>query len=333
VIDSALDELEFIMGDASTPWGAIRESLGESAWSINWVEIGNEDWLAGAPSGFESYQAYRFPLLMQAILEKYPNMRIVNSGSFYETPAIPSPAIGDYHPYRQPDDYYHEFHKLDNLTADNLTIVGEFASVHVNGGIDWEGDLYKFPWWLGGVGEAIFMIGNERNGDRVLGSTYAPALRNMNRWQWSVCLIEFEADTSKTTLSTSWHVFRLFSTHAITHTFSTTPESNTSSLFWVAGQREGFEGQADSGLVVKMANYNTTGHVDTPVSLAFEGVQVGDEASLTVLTSREGPWGYNDPYTGSNVVVERTEMVKAGGNGTFSWVMPEWSVAVLDMRG
>lgn len=39
-VQDALDELEFIMGDTSTSYGALRASLGyPSPWKINYVEV------------------------------------------------------------------------------------------------------------------------------------------------------------------------------------------------------------------------------------------------------------------------------------------------------
>ena len=68
---------------------------------------------------------------------------------------IPSPAAGDYHPYKEPDQFYNEFHRFDSLTKDNLTLIGEFASTHANGGIKWEGLLHPFPWWIGGDRKSV----------------------------------------------------------------------------------------------------------------------------------------------------------------------------------
>lgn len=264
-------------------------------------------------------------MFKKAIEEKYPDIQIIASPSVYDNMTIPAPAAGDYHPYREPDVFYNDFHKFDSLTKDNLTLVGEFASTHPNGGIKWEGNLHPFPWWIGGVAEAIFMISTEIHGDRILGSTYAPILRNMNYWSWSVCLIEHQADVSKTTLSTSYHVFKLISTHLITHTLPTTPKTNTTSLFWVAGHNKD-----DGKKIVKLANYNTTNHEDTDVSIKFEGVDAG-KATLTLMYGTDGPYGYNDPATGNNVVKEETTVLSARDNGAFQFSMPELSVAVLEL--
>jgi len=141
-----------------------------------------------------------------------------------------------------------------------------------------------------------------------------------------MCMIEFQADVSKTTLSTSYHVFKLISTHQVTQTLPTTPAGgNTTSLFWVAGRNEETE-----GVVMKFANYNTTNHEDTPVRVKVEGLKRGSKATLTLLTGKEGPFGFNEPT--KNVVMEEKRVLKSGGNRTFDFVMPELSVALLDVE-
>lgn len=45
-IDDALDELEYVLGDASTTYGALRVAHGHpDPWKVHYVEIGNEDQL------------------------------------------------------------------------------------------------------------------------------------------------------------------------------------------------------------------------------------------------------------------------------------------------
>lgn len=172
-IDLALNEIEFLTGPVTSQYGALRASLGyPEPWTINYVEIGNEDWLAGGSAGWESYKQYRFPMFLEAVNAKYPHIRVISSGSIFDGITIPSQAAGDYHDYSTPDDYVAAFNFFDQLTSDNLTLVGETAAVHPNGGTYWSGPLQPFPWWGGSVGEAIFLIGIERNSDRVLGATY-----------------------------------------------------------------------------------------------------------------------------------------------------------------
>lgn len=59
-VQDALNELELLMGDASTTYGAQRIALGYTdPFPIKFVEVGNEDNLNG---GTDSYTAYRFPM-------------------------------------------------------------------------------------------------------------------------------------------------------------------------------------------------------------------------------------------------------------------------------
>jgi len=33
-------------------------------------------------------------------------------------------------------------------------------------------DFSLYPWWIGSVAEAVFLLGAERNADKILGTTY-----------------------------------------------------------------------------------------------------------------------------------------------------------------
>lgn len=68
-----------------------------------------------------------------------------------------------------------------------------------------------------------------------------------------------------------------------------------------------------------------------PVTVAFEGVEAGTKAELTLLTGTDDPFGYNDPWTGVNVVTTTKKILEAGEDG-FQFTMPELSVAVLDTQ-
>jgi alpha-N-arabinofuranosidase len=46
------------------------------------------------------------------------------------------------------------------------------------------------------VAEAVFLLGTERNGDKVWGATFAPLFQNLNSYQWAVstlCLFQYPA--------------------------------------------------------------------------------------------------------------------------------------------
>lgn len=321
-IDDALDQIEFIRGPADSKWGARRAELGHpEPFPLHYVEVGNEDWLAGAPEGWDSYKEYRFPMFLEAITAAYDDITVISSGATYDGYDIPAPGIGDYHPYREPDELVEEFDMFDN---DIGHIIGEVAATHPNNGTGFEGDLMPFPWWIGTVGEAVSLIGYERNADRIPATFYAPVLRSMDRWQWAVTIVQFAADPKLTTRSTSWYVWELFAGHPMTHTLPA--EGSFDPLFYVSGKNE------DKGSFIwKAAVYNTTEGADVPVSLSFEGVKAGTKASLTVLTNSDGdPFAYNDPHTGINIVESTTTVVEAGEDGSFTFELPELSVALLD---
>lgn len=127
-IDDALNEIEFITGGIDTKWGAVRAKYGHPApFKLNYVEVGNEDWLAGAPDSWTTYKAYRFPMFLEAISAKYPDMHVISSGSFFDGYDIPAPAAGDYHIYGTPDDMVDQFDLFDNIPITH--VIGTFLSL------------------------------------------------------------------------------------------------------------------------------------------------------------------------------------------------------------
>jgi alpha-N-arabinofuranosidase len=164
-VQSALDQLEFLMGNKSTQYGALRHQLGyPKPWKIKYVEVGNEDNLN---NGYNSYNGYRFFAFYKAILDAYPDMSIISST--IDVNPKPGNSLQDYHVYALPDYLISQFNFFDHFSADHKTIVGEFACVHT-------------PQWLGRVAEAIFAIGLERNSDKILGVSYAPTMQNLNAY-------------------------------------------------------------------------------------------------------------------------------------------------------
>lgn len=175
-----------------------------------------------------------------------------------------------------------------------------------------------WPYWIGSVAEAIFVLGCERNADRVWGISYAPVLQNLNSYEWSPDLISFTADQSQTVLSTSYEVLKLFGNNVFTSTLPAVTSDDFGPAYWVAGVDN-----TTSTYYLKAAVYNATDDVDFTV--AFSGLS-GGSATLTVLTA---PDGYSYNGIGTEVVTTTVTTLTASGNGTFSFSLPELSVAVL----
>lgn len=174
------------------------------------------------------------------------------------------------------------------------------------------------------VSEAVFLIGTERNADRMIGATYAPMLQNLdarptNTELWAPDLISFTSNPDQTVRSTSWHVLQLFSTNSMTTTRPANGTGSQGPLYWAAG----YSNHSDSYLF-KGAVYNSTG--DVPVSLSFD-VKAGHKANLTVLTA-DSPFDAN-VLDGPNVVKQTSTILRASQGGTFNFTLPNYSVVVL----
>jgi alpha-N-arabinofuranosidase len=319
-VQDALDELEFLMGDVSTKFGAKRASLGyPEPWKIKFLEVGNEDNLNG---GLPSYQKYRFNTFYDAIKAKYPDMLVFSS-----TPDHYYKSSGrDYHEYTRPDWFVSQYHYFDNWTAEYPIMVGEFATVQNNTGrlqgTDWNAPRIEWPHWIGAVGEGVFLLGVERNAPKMFGVSYAPLLQNLNSYQWTPDLIAFTADQSQTLASVSYSVLELFGSTVLTEVLPVKrpcTQQNNTGAYWVAGQT------ADS-FVVKAAVYNST-TPSVPFTVKFEGLPANAAAQLTVLEADNG-YSHNT-LTNRDQVKKSVKMVKANSKGAFEFSLPNLSVALL----
>ncbi|KJX95656.1 alpha-l-arabinofuranosidase a like protein [Zymoseptoria brevis] len=324
-VQSALDEIEFLRGDASSPWGSVRASLGyPEPFSVKYVEVGNEDSLS---EGDKSYREYRFKMFNDAISAAYPDIKVISSFYDVDGPTPVDGTAGDYHQYALPIEMSSEFGKFDNYTSDHPILIGEYAIVEYDGfnrtHVTWEkGAPRAFtPFWYGTVAEAIFVLGAERNSDKMIGAAYAPMLQNLNRWEWIPNLISYDANPAHTTLSTSYHMISLFSSNRITENLPM-EGAEFGPAYYVAGRSN-----VTGSHILKAAVYNSTG--DVPFNVVFEGVGAGSTATLTYLTA---PMNASQPI-GGNIVETHTSQVDADANGAFCFSLPEYSVAVLDVVG
>lgn len=327
-VDEALALLEFIMGSADTPNGALRASLGYGTAplaQINYVEVGNEDYLN---NGTDSYYEYRFPMFYKAIRAAYPDIHIISS-----TVTLPLPdddlVLGDYHTYGRPNNMVLQFNDFDQNTSAHKVFLGEYASIQDNVGpnndsapVDWSGTGNRWPIarWIGTVAEAVYLIGAERNSDAILGAGYAPTLQNVNSYQWAPDLIMFSADPDQTTLSTSYYMIQLLSQNRFTETLPvTTSEGDFGPAYWVAGAG------GDGRQMIKFAVYNSSVPVD--FNVAFSGTATTGQ--LTLLTGPEDAYQGNEFGSGQNVVKTTVSEIQAGSDGTFSLQLPELSVGIF----
>ena len=200
-VQDALDEIEYVTGDAGTKWGAQRAKDGHPApFTLNYVEVGNEDQFDRSGS----YEG-RFPQFYDAIKAKYPNLQVIATKKVNSR----EPDLIDEHYYRSQEEM--EAHALDydNYSRTNHTKIfcGEWAT---RAGA-------PTPNMAGALGDAAWMTGLDRNSAIVLMASYAPLFVNVSdlgrngSMQWKTDLIGYDALTSYG--SPSYYAQKMFSTH------------------------------------------------------------------------------------------------------------------------
>ena len=208
-VDDAIDEIEYVIGDAKSYWGAKRVADGHPApFKLSYVEIGNEDW-------FDRSNSYdgRFTQFREAIEAKYPQLTCISTiaDAQYSNMKVTSgkkPAVLDEHYYRSSWDMFEWASQYDSYDRKGPKIFcGEWATR--------EGAPTTNL--IAALGDAAWMTGMERNSDHVIMSCYAPLFVNVNNdtikkqkaWQWDSDLIGYDALNSFG--SPSYYVQKLFS--------------------------------------------------------------------------------------------------------------------------
>jgi alpha-L-arabinofuranosidase len=176
-IQDALDAIEYANGPVTSVWGSIRAKNGHSKpFNLKYLEIGNEN-------GMAPY-AERWDLIANAIMAKYPQMKLIANEWAGGHPTSPNPEIIDEHYYNNPDWFIWNANKYDSYDRKGPKIfIGEYAVTSGSG----KGNL------RGAIGEAAWMTGMERNSDIVAMGSYAPLYCNSNHKRWPVNLINFDS--------------------------------------------------------------------------------------------------------------------------------------------
>lgn len=196
-IDDALDLIEFANGGADTKWGGIRAKLGHpEPFGLEYIAIGNEE----VGQGFWD----RYDLFHQAIKEKYPEIKIINS-------AGPFPSGGEFergwanarrnnsdfvdeHYYTSPEWMMANTHRYENYPDGPKVFLGEYAS--------WGNTYYN------ALTEAAYMTSLENSARTVGLACYAPLLANADYVDWAPDMIWF--DNHRVYGSANYYVQKMF---------------------------------------------------------------------------------------------------------------------------
>jgi len=313
-IQDALDEIEYVIGDVSTPWGARRAADGHPApFPLSYVEVGNEDWFDGSGS-----YAWRFTDMYDAIKARYPQLKVIattgglQGGAASSTPTGRVPDLSDDHYYAPPSFFAGVADRYDRADrAGRQYLVGEYGAQEGN----------PTPTLRAAVGEAAMLTGLERNSDMVIGSMYAPILVHENDPNWPSNMVGFDAGRSYGSPS-YWvvHMFannlgaqvvgaRLTGAGALDHVVTKTTQGGTTTFY------------------VKIVN--TTGQIQS-ARLSFLGVSsIDGTGTRTVLTGNPSTRNTLDQ---PGAVTPVTEQVSGLGLST-RLSIPANSVTVLRVTG
>ncbi len=305
-VQSALDEVEYVTGDASTKWGAERAKDGHPApFPLHYIEIGNEDWFD--KSG--SYDA-RFAQFALALRKAYPQYKLIATTTTVKEPAGAEPDVQDDHYYKPPAEMMDFVHHYDNAPRTGPKIfVGEWASMS---GV-------PTPNFDSALGDAAWMTSMERNSDLIIMASYAPLLVNINPggMQWSPDLIGYDASASY--VSPSYYAQALFAGHL----GDGTPQTSVTG----AGDHFFYSATVDSKthvLHLKLVNASTA---DQPLAIDLQG----GKARTAAITSLHA-----STYEATNSISDPDRIAPKMSAETIpadSWkhTVPALTIQVLDV--
>ncbi len=340
-VDDALDEIEYIMGDTKTYWGAKRAADGHPApFKLTYVEIGNEDW-------FDRTNSYdgRFNQFRTAIEAKYPKLHCISTIADAQYPALKvstgkKPEILDEHYYRDSWAMWENASQYDKYDRNGPKIfVGEWATreglptTNLNAAL----------------GDAAWMTGMERNSDLVIMSCYAPLFVNVNTatatapkaWQWDSDLIGYDALNSYG--SPAYYVQQLFGNHIGDKIIPTTAE-NIPTQPRPLTRRDSANGLTTAPLVptffysatrdektgtVYLKLVNTT-QAKQPVMINLNGIKkVAPTATLFMIKG--------DKPEDTNTITDREKIipVKSIINGVepkFNYTLDPYAVSIIQLQ-
>lgn len=179
-VADALDLIEFANGSSDSGWGKTRKEMGhEAPFNLKYIGIGNEE----VGDGFFE----RYPYFHNAIREKYPDIRIINtagpfaSGESYEAGWRSAKKYGsdlvDEHYYSSPEWFLANMHHYEDYDGNGPRVfLGEYAS--------WGNTYYN------ALVEAAYMTHLER-AEAVAMACYAPMLCNADYVNWKPDMLWF----------------------------------------------------------------------------------------------------------------------------------------------
>lgn len=201
LVQDCLDAIEYANGDASTEWGARRIANGHAEpYNLKFIEVGNENYQAGDIGYVERY--YMF---YKAIKEKYPEIVVIGNVEAWGTD---TPSWRNKYPVDLVDEHYYRsytwmrdnYNKYDNTPRSIGIYNGEYAA-NAGGTYGTYGNMNS------ALGEAVYMLGMERNSDVCRMASFAPIFTHEMDPRWAYDMIHFRQGANFVT--PSYHVQKI----------------------------------------------------------------------------------------------------------------------------
>jgi alpha-L-arabinofuranosidase len=325
-VQEALEEIEYVTGDASTEWGAQRIKDGyPKPFPLHYVEIGNEDFFDRSGS----YE-WRFAQFYDAIKAKYPQLKIISTTAVQSRTAD----ANDEHYYESEAAMEAQSFMYDARDRSKSTkvFVGEWAT-RVGS---------PTPNMAGALGDAAWMCCMERNSDIVLMHCFAPLFVNVSQvsgrnrsMQWSSDLIGYDALTSYG--SPSYYVQKMFSLHHGDEVLATSAQNlpvRTAPVGRHGGSRQikslfysATRDSASGKITLKIVNSADTPQLVTIDVMGVKSIAAKGRAIVLKAANRNETNSIKDPKH----LVPLTENIKDLGI-SFTRTYPPCSVTVLELE-
>jgi alpha-N-arabinofuranosidase len=334
-VTDALEEIEYVTGDAKTTWGSRRAKDGHpKPFPLNYVEVGNEDNFDRRDGG--TYDG-RFAQFFDGIKAKYPHLQLIATMPVTSR----TPDLIDEHYYRNSEDdmasHAHDYDARPRGRGPKV-MVGEWATRVGR----------PTPNMSGALGDAAWMTGMERNSDLVVLSSYAPLFVNVNPggMQWPTDLIGFNAMSSYG--SPAYWAQQMFSTHHGDTILPATDENIPLKDWQPPAPRAGADGKqaparplqhvptlfysatrdSRTGMVyLKIVNRASAPH---PVRVEIAGLSSVEPKGQSIAMSAGSPDDTNSITEPSKIVPKTTAVDGLGAN--FTKTFPPYSITILEMK-
>lgn len=300
-------------GDKSTTFGSQRAALGfSSPFTINYIEIGNEDYLNG---GTSSYYSYRFMAFYNAIHAVYPSINLVST--INPNPVTSTGSSLDLHIYGNENYFVSLFNTFDQASRKYPVFVNEYAAI--NTGSNNNGQVGAQTMGMS-CAEAIFLLGCERNSDVIVGSAYGALIKSYNEAPDTVAVIKHTATEILFTIS--YYVQKLFAANMGTVTLPVTATNGKfGPVYWSATANS-------SSTILKLVNYNGQTGTANAVQIKISG-STKTTATLITLTAPSSASVNNLPSLGgASSTVTTTTLAASQGSFFVSFSKP-YEIAIL----